>query len=118
MSADYSIYGWNTRLQGLSSIPERRGSITTAFDFGWQYQRSIINTSKLVNNVITTEKIVGSAVTDDKIITVSADKLTAGTITVGINLGVGTSGSMTFDGANNRIVINDGTTNRIVIGSV
>lgn len=34
------------------------------------------------------------------------------------NLGTPASGSVKIDGANNRIVINDGTTDRIVIGNV
>lgn len=49
---------------------------------------------------------------------ISADKIAAGTVIVGLNVGAGTAGYVLIDGANNRIIMNDGTTNRIVIGSV
>lgn len=58
------------------------------------------------------------AITTSMVKFLSADKISAGTITVSMNLGSSTAGTVILDGSNNRIVIHDGTTNRIVIGEV
>jgi hypothetical protein len=58
------------------------------------------------------------AVTTGLVRTIRADQLTAGTIVVPMNLGTSSAGSVILDGANNRIIVNDGTTNRILIGAV
>lgn len=53
-----------------------------------------------------------------KIVNLEADKLASGTITAVANLGEAATGYVKLDGQNNRIVVHDGTTNRIVIGNV
>lgn len=57
-----------------------------------------------------------NAISQSKIAYLSADKIGAGTVVVGLNLGSASTGYLLLDGANNRIIVNDGTTNRIVIG--
>ena len=49
---------------------------------------------------------------------IEARALKAGDITVALNVGTGGTGYVKIDGANNRIIVHDGTTNRIVIGNV
>lgn len=63
----------------------------------------------------TTER---GAVSTTKVNYLSADKIGAGTVVVGINVGSSSTGYVLIDGANNRIIINDGTTNRAVFGDV
>ena len=59
------------------------------------------------------------AVTTSKVQYITADKIAAGTVTVAMNLGTSIGDAyIQLDGANNRIVVNDGTTNRIVIGNI
>lgn len=48
---------------------------------------------------------------------ISADKITAGTISAFVNVGSG-AGTVSLDGANNRFVVNDGTVDRIWIGNL
>lgn len=55
-------------------------------------------------------------ITNNFVQNISADKIAAGTITVAMTLGSSATGTITIDGANNRMVWHDGTTNRIVIG--
>jgi len=59
-----------------------------------------------------------SSVTTTQVKSISADRIGAGTVIVGLNLGTSSAGYVLLDGANNRIIVNDGTTNRIVIGNV
>lgn len=75
-------------------------------------ERSIRNSS-IVDSAIRTRLIQDSAVTNEKIQSLSIDKLTAGTITVQASIG---SANVKIDGANNRIIVNDGTNDRILIG--
>jgi len=53
------------------------------------------------------------SVKDRHIESLTADKITAGTITVALGVG---SANIIIDGENTRIVINDGTHDRILIG--
>ena len=54
-----------------------------------------------------------SLVSERKIRQITADMISAGTITVALNLG---GAGLELDGANTRIVVNDGTTDRVLIG--
>lgn len=94
---DYSDYGLDQYLQPSSPFN------TMNFISGYQFDSTTDRTS----------------ITNTKIANISADKVTAGTVIVGINVGAGTNNAyLLLDGANNRIVVNDGTTNRIVIGNI
>lgn len=66
---------------------------------------------------VTSMFIQDASITNAKIVNVLADQILAGTITVAVNVGTGT-GSVILDGVNNRIIVNDGTANRIVIGNI
>ena len=72
-------------------------------------------TSDLIGvSSVNTQHIVDLAVDNAKISDLAAGKLTAGTITVAV--GVGDVARVKIDGANNRIIINDGIDDRILIG--
>jgi len=110
-----------------SPYAQNRGAIS-AYDFNSDYERSLVYNSLIQDKAITNAKIgtaaIGSAniqdlaVTSSKIVSLDASKINAGTIVVALNLGTSASGSLILDGANNRFIVHDGTTNRIVIGNI
>lgn len=65
-----------------------------------------------------TEGIEDEAVTDAKITSLSANKILAGDLVVAVDVGNPTTGYVRLDGTNNRILVHDGTTPRIVIGDI
>jgi hypothetical protein len=95
---DYKFLNLNMFMQPENSPITQMSGQVSAYDFDWINERGAITTSMV--------KFL------------SADKLSAGVVTVSMNLGSATSGTVILDGANNRIVVHDGTTNRIVIGEV
>ncbi len=60
--------------------------------------------------------IEDEAVTDAKITSISANKILAGELIVPVDLGNLDSGYIRLDGDNNRIIINDGTNDIILLG--
>ena len=58
-------------------------------------------------------KLVEDSVTGEKILELTVSKLIAGTLGAVANVG---NGNVQIDGVNKRIVINDGTNDRILIG--
>jgi hypothetical protein len=90
--------GLNPFLQPLNSPIVSYGKVVSSFMFDSTYDRNVISESKIAF--------------------LSADKIASGTVVVGLNLGSSSAGYLLLDGANNRILVNDGTTNRIVIGNV
>ena len=126
---DYADIGLNTKLQAINGLAARERNFVSGYDFDSVYERSVVTeykiqnnavtTTKIENAAITTAKIVDAAITNAKIVTLAANKLTAGTLTVAVDVGTASGGAFVrVDGANNRIIVNDGTTNRIVIGNV
>ena len=78
-----------------------------------------ITTAKIVDASITTAKIVDAAITNAKIASLAADKITAGNITVAVGIGSGEGGAhIKMDATNNRITINDGSNDRVYLGSI
>jgi len=77
-----------------------------------------VGTAEIDDASITEAKIEDLAVTNAKIASLAAEKITAGDIIVAVDVGDIGTGFVRLDGANDRIVINDGTTNRIVIGNI
>ena len=75
-----------------------------------------IITAMLADGSITTAKIADLAVTTAKILSLSADKITTGDLTVAVDVGSSGTGYVRIDGENNRILVNDGTNDRILIG--
>jgi hypothetical protein len=94
---NYEDIGLNSHLQPIGA-PITAGAAVDPFSFDGDYERGVINTSHV--------KFL------------SADQIGAGTVVVSINLGSSGAGSLVLDGANNRIIVHDGTVNRIVIGNV
>ena len=68
---------------------------------------------ELSESSIGTKIIKDLAVKDGKIESLSADKITAGTFSAVNNVG---STSVKIDGENKRIIINDGTKDRVLMG--
>lgn len=65
---------------------------------------------------IGTVRIADAAITDAKITSLSADKITAGTIVVQVGLGESDTGSIVIDGVNVRIVMYSLTYDQLLIG--
>lgn len=59
-----------------------------------------------------------NSVTATKVKSIYAGNILAGTVLVQLNVGSTSTGYVLIDGKNDRIIVNDGTVNRIVIGSV
>lgn len=94
-----------------------------------QYFRFIDPTNNRVSSVtwdsqtedgsVFEQKIANGSITDAKIKNMSADKITASTLVAPVNVGDGESGAFVkLDGPNNRLLVNDGVTNRIIVGKV
>ncbi len=67
---------------------------------------------------IDTVRIADLAVTSAKIASLAVSKLTVGVFSEIMDVGTPASGSVKIDGENNRIVVEDATDPRIVIGEV
>lgn len=78
-----------------------------------------VSTEKIKDLAVTNAKIDNLAVTNAKIDSMSAGKIIASTLIVAVDVGTGAgSAYVRLDGANNRIVVHDGTVPRIVIGNI
>lgn len=94
----YENLGLNMYMQPVTS-PTFENMGVSAYDFVSNNERNIISTSFVQE--------------------INANKINAGTVTVAINLGTtGTTAFLKLDGENNRIVVNDGTVDRIWIGNL
>lgn len=102
---NYNDLGLNQFLQPTNS-PVTSSGFVNAYQFDSNNERS----------VITNSYIQDQAVTNAKIVSLVADKISAGTVTVSIGVGTTTSGYLRMDGANNRFVVNDGTVDRSYYG--
>jgi len=63
-----------------------------------------------------TAKFADASITNAKITSLVADKITTGDFIVAIDIGNPASGYLRLDGANNRFVGHNGTTNKMVMG--
>lgn len=90
---DYSNIGLDNKLQKIGSIANKDRNWQGSYDFDATTDVSIISTKKVRS--------------------ISADKLSAGTVVVAIDIG---NGNISLDGENNRIIINDGTDDRVLLG--
>lgn len=93
----YETLGLNEYFQPLNA-PISAGAAVDPYTFDSGYERGAVTTSHIKY--------------------LSADQIGAGTVVVSINIGSSSAGSVILDGANNRIIVHDGTTNRVVIGNV
>jgi len=104
----------NAFLQPLDSPVTSNNNFTTGYDFISNNERgALISQSMFGTAVIGELNIQDASITDAKIDTVAAGKITAGTVTVALDVG---ASNVKIDGANNRIVINDGTNDRVLLG--
>lgn len=92
----------------LFDILNDRGAVINS-----KIQDGAITNAKIGTAAIGSANIQDAAITNAKIVSLNADKIQAGTIGVGLNLG---TSNIILDGANKRILINDGTNDRILIG--
>lgn len=132
---DYSNLGLDANLQPVNSPITNNGQgDMNSMNYDSTLDRSSVTNALLRDNQVTTVKIANLAVTNAKIVNLDANKINAGTVIVGVNLpaanilsgtlstalnvGTAASGYVLIDGPNNRIIVNDGTTNRIVIGNI
>lgn len=84
-------------------------------------QSGRISQRDVYSNSLQTQNYANNSVTDGKIVSISVDKLIAGTIEVVVDIGTPDSGFLRIDGAdsdNFGILMNDGTTNRLFIGDL
>lgn len=65
---------------------------------------------------IGTVRIADAAITDAKIQSLSADKITTGTLVVQVGVGESVDGSIVLDGVNVRITMSDADNMRLLIG--
>lgn len=80
-----------------------------------EYNLGAITNKLLADGSVETATIQDLAVTSAKITDLTADKITSGTINASVSIG---TNNILLDGVNERQVISDGTTNRIVIGKL
>jgi len=105
--------------------------MTTLADMGYDqyFRRPLPNDFQLYSSVnydaiiedesVIESKIANGSITDAKIKNISAEKISASTILVPLDLGQGENGKfIKLDGSEQRFLTNDGITNRIVIGEV
>ena len=98
------IYDWTKYYSSLTTLIKAPYSL--------QWVDGVIEDGGILENLIG-----DGAITNAKISNVSADKIITSTLTAQVNVGSGT-GYVRLDGANNRIIIHDGSHPRIVIGNV
>jgi hypothetical protein len=81
------------------------------------YQSSIAVDSGFEEGSFQGVKLANGSITYKKIGSVLADQILTSTLTTQVNVGTASgSAYVRLDGVNNRIIINDGTTDRILIG--
>lgn len=112
---------WNTGYAAFSDGAEQRvllGFIEGENDYGIRIKDGSGNTVFSAGGQIQTSGIADEAVGDSQISGITAEKILAGDIIVAVDVGDVSTGYVRLDGTNDRIIVNDGTDNRIVIGNV
>ena len=98
---------------GTKKFIYKKGVSANEMDAFYEVAIQMIKEKNIANLAVTSVKIDSLAVTDGKINDVSAGKFTAGTLAALVALGVS---NILIDGVNKRIIINDGTNDRVLIG--
>ena len=111
---DYSYLGLSPLLNSKNSLSERPNTLTSSLDFDSTYERGVINTVQIRDAAIDNAKLGTAVIGTANIGTLSFNEISGGTISVTANMG-GTR--IRLEGGNSRIIVNDGTTDRILIGS-
>ena len=110
------VINWKTGEMTFSDGARKRvflGKIEGTDGYGIKIVDANGNTVLSTDGQVQTAGIADDSVTNVKISSVSADKITAGTLSAVTNLG---ATSIKLDGENKRIIVNDGTNDRILIG--
>ncbi len=106
---NYDNLGLDSRLRKKGGIASNERRFTSGNEFD----------ATMDSGLITSRRIFGSAVTDDNIVGMAATKIAAGTLEVSVDVGTAAGGAyVRLDGVNNRIIVNDGTVDRIIIGNI
>lgn len=102
-------------LNANSSLHNLESDTTIGYQFDYQTERSSVGNVQLRNASIDNAKMGTAVIGTAQIGTLSFNEISGGTISV-----VGAIGgtNIKIDGANKRIVVNDGTVNRIYLGSI
>jgi len=113
---DYTQAGYNMFLE--QPLPSSSGQ--SELDFESLLNDTSISLPLVGSNAIGTNQLKDGAVTSAKVSELSADKILAGIIEAEVEVGVSSKRNayVKLDGPNNRIVVHDGNTPRIVIGNV
>ncbi len=112
---DYTALGLDSNLRPLNSPVVNYGNgYITGMDYDSSLERSAVTTSQIRS--LTADRISAGTVIVG--VQVPIVNLLNGTLSSTINIGTAAAGYVLLDGPNNRIIVNDGTTNRIVIGNV
>lgn len=114
MAFDYSSLGLTPLLNSKTALTERGDFLVSSLDFDSEYERGVINTVHIKDASINNAKLGTAIIGTAQIGTLSFNEISGGTIGVTANLG-GTS--IRLEGGNARIILNDGTNDRILIGS-
>lgn len=109
---DYRDFGYN---QFLEANPYLSYVKSSSIDLKGSIPIGSIPLDKTFGQLLT-ERLADGSVTNAKISSISADKIETGDITVLVDIGSSSSGFVRIDGENNRIIVNDGTNDRILIG--
>lgn len=138
---DYTDYNYSDFFEYIQPSPNG----VTALTYDSLFEDGSVVSEKIFNGAITTEKLAQSSVTEDiladlaviaqklatgsvtatkianlavgnaAIANMSADKLTTGTLQASTTVYVGVN-SVRIEGQNRRIVVNDGTNDRVLLG--
>ena len=117
---DYKNMGVNSFYQPYNAPVTSGTTVVSGYDFQANNERSVVTGAFL--RTFTADKIVAGTLDANTVaivnLTVAPSSINTGTITNAVNVGTSATGYVKLDGPNNRIVVNDGTTNRIIIGNI
>lgn len=114
---DFIDFGYSAFFEKRLIAPVTRGT-TSAIDYDSQFEDESVDANKLAFGAIITEKLADGSVTSVKVKEIGAEKILTSTLETAVDIGNPSAGYVRLDGPNNRIVVHDGNTIRIVIGEV
>ena len=106
----------NAYLIPVGSPYEQNNGQISGYQFGYQNEDGVISEAQIAFEAVGNAQIGTAAIGTANIGTLTFNQISGGTINVLANLGTGSGGSIVLDGANKRIMINDGSYDRVLIG--
>lgn len=103
----------NQFLQPFNSPVTQNMGAVSGYDFNSNYERGGVGNFSIKNASINNAKIGTAAIGTANIGTLTFNQISGGTINVLATIG---TANIKLDGANNRILINDGLNDRVLIG--